>query len=367
MGYDRAMAFQIERFDAPMEAQFLASRRVAQAQINLATYRPVAWLVLIFSAWDWYVDPVHWHLALLIRVIGVVIILLVGVTQQRSGRTDWAPVLTKIRYAAAVLAVAGALAVLDAGYLVGLAGLVAGLLAGAYIAMDRRDLVRLNLLPLPAIGVILYCARLERFVIVNSAIFIGLAVSVSMMLARVLEAANRRAFLLEQQLNREARTDALTGQYNRRALEEFADAELKRGARLSIILCDVDHFKRVNDQFGHDAGDRVIRAVAEQLRSVIRETDAIGRWGGEEFLVVLPDTNEREATVLAERMRAVVESTAIRVPDEIHVSISLGVAAHADNVLPGARDRLLKAADGAMYRAKECGRNTVVSAGAGGD
>ncbi|MBI3716662.1 MAG: GGDEF domain-containing protein [Betaproteobacteria bacterium] len=361
------MSFQIERFPAPLEEQFLASRRVAQAEINLATYRPVAWLVLIFSAWDWYVDPVHWPVALLIRLIGVVIILLVGVIQQRSGRIDWAPMLTKIRYAAAVLAVAGALAVLDAGYMVGLAGLVAGLLAGAYIATDRRDLLRLNLLPLPAIGVILYCAQLDRFVIVNSAIFIILAMSVSMMLARVLEAANRRAFLLEQQLNREARTDALTGQYNRRALEEFAETELKRaarsGTRMSVILCDVDHFKRVNDQHGHDAGDRVIRAVAEQLRSVIRDTDALGRWGGEEFLVILPDTGAQDAAVLAERMRVVVETAAILVPDQIHVSISLGVAAHADHVLPGAWDRLLKAADGAMYRAKESGRNRVVSAG----
>jgi diguanylate cyclase (GGDEF)-like protein len=209
-------------------------------------------------------------------------------------------------------------------------------------------------------------AGLERFEVVNAAIFIALAVAVSLMLARVFEATNRRAFALELQLTSEARTDALTGLRNRRALEEAAGSEVKRGARtgspLAVIIGDIDHFKQINDRHGHDVGDQVIRAVAGLLKGVARESDALGRWGGEEFLVILPDTDEAAARRLAERMRAAVEGG--RMPVEgLRATVSLGVA----GLLPGGSDparwqEAVRRADDAMYRAKEGGRNRVVTA-----
>jgi diguanylate cyclase (GGDEF)-like protein len=363
------MSTRPQRFPEALESRFQRSRKVALAQINVQTFWLVALLVMLFSGWDWYVDPAHWANALYLRTGGAIAILATGIVQRLSGRVDWAPALAKIRFGAAVIAVAAALAVLDNGFLVGVAGLVSVLLAGPYIALDRRDLLVMNALPLAAIALILYVAGIDRFAVVNATIFILLAVAVSLMLARVLEATNRRAFALEQDLMQEARTDSLTGLRNRRALEEAAGAELRRTARseapISVIICDIDQFKHVNDRYGHDAGDRVIRAVAEQLASVARATDVLARWGGEEFLALLPNTHPSEAAILAERMRRVVAEAVMPVAPEVRVTISLGVAGLEGSGVPdhSARwDHVVREADDAMYRAKAAGRNRVVAA-----
>ncbi len=361
------MAIPLKRFSEPMESRFREARIAALAEINMTTYWVIALLVMLFSGWDWFVDPVNWRRALTSRSLGAAVILSSGLLQRYSRRPLWSPVIAKIRYLAAVLAVSIALAALDRGFLIGVAGLIPVILSGCYIALDRRDLLRLNALPMLAVAVVMFCAGLDRFTIINASIFILLALAITLMAVRVFEASNRRAFALEHQLHMEARTDALTSLLNRRALEETGEVELKRAARagstLSVILCDIDHFKPINDQHGHDTGDRVIRAVAEQLRSVVRATDAIGRWGGEEFLAILPDTTEADAVHLAERMRTVIAGAAQPVPAAINITVSLGVAdvqAMAD--APGQWMRVIKAADDAMYRAKQSGRNQVIAA-----
>lgn len=355
----------VEKFPPEQEAAFRASRIAALAVMNVGTYWLVALLVLLFSFWDWYVDPVNWTKALAIRVIGAVIIVATGLIQRTSKRTDWAPTIARVRYTATVIAVAGAIAVLKDGFVVGLAGLMAVLFAGPYIALDRREIFVLNVVPLVLIAFIMFAIGLDRFAATNAAIFIALAIAVSLLLARVFEASNRRAFALEQELMREARTDALTGLANRRALDEAASQHVKRAARsgrpLSVILCDIDHFKIINDRHGHDVGDKVIRAVAAQLRDAVRDTDALGRWGGEEFLIILPDTDGAEARILAERIRAAIEAAAQPLPNDAHVTISLGVSSVGIAAL--AQDnpwaKLVKSADDAMYRAKAAGRNRV--------
>jgi len=324
---------------------------------------------MLFSFWDWYVDPANWWTAFLIRAAGSAVVLATGFAQQAIGKADWAPRLSKVRFTATVIAVTGAIAVLDRGFLIGIAGLVSVLLAGPYIALDRRDLLKLNAVPLVAVAAILWAARLDAFTVVNTAIFIALALAVSLLLARVFETSNRRAFMLEQALTREARTDAVTGLRNRRSLEETAGVEVKRAARngsaFAVVLCDIDHFKQVNDRHGHDSGDRVIRAVGELLRAVARESDAVGRWGGEEFLAILPETSLDAAMILAERMRAVVAAAPMPVPGSPRVTASFGVASEAPPAEPdpGCWDRVLRRADDAMYRAKSAGRNRVEAAG----
>jgi len=359
------MPAHFQSFPPQLEPQFRAARIAALAEINVATFRRVAMLVMVFSLWDWFVDPVNWKTALVIRGTGTVVILACGWLQKWTGNLEWATAFARVRFAAAVAAVAGALAVLDQGYIVGLAGLVAALLSSSYIAIDRRELLVLNAAPLLIIAVIVYAAGLSRFAVINTAVFVALAIAMSMLLGRVFDAANRRAFLLEQELSREARTDALTGLRNRRALEEFAGAAFKRAARsgaaCAVVLCDIDQFKSINDRHGHDVGDEVIRAVGNVLGGVIRETDALGRWGGEEFLAVLPDTTDEAALSLAQRMRLAVEASDL--PANLRVTISLGIASASpgqDN--NGAWKEVLKAADGALYRAKQDGRNRVARA-----
>ena len=345
------------------EAAFRASRMATQAQINVTTYPQSAALIMLFSWWDWFVDPANWKTALAIRSIGALVVIATGLVQHFSRRIDWATAIAGVRYTAGVLAVAGALAVLDQGYVVGVAGLIVVMLSGPYIALDRRDLLLLNILPVLFIGAVMAAAGLDRFAVINAWVFISLAIAVSLLLARVFEAANRRAFALEQQLTREARTDALTGLLNRRALEEIGALEIRRsersGAPLTAILCDVDHFKAINDRHGHAAGDRVIRAIGARLRAELRETDAFGRWGGEEFIAILPGTDIAQAQLLAERMRAAIESGLAADRAELRVSVSLGIAGRPAG---GTWDTLVKAADEALYRAKALGRNCVALA-----
>lgn len=160
--------------------------------------------------------------------------------------------------------------------------------------------------------------------------------------------------------------DALTGALNRGALEERLEAELGHANRhshdLSVVIFDLDHFKRVNDTFGHLGGDAVLRSAAELVRSVLRADDVLGRYGGEEFLIVARGTDLQHAATMAERLR----ETLVRSPvafegQEIHVTASGGVASLA--CCGDRRDRttLLAIADGRLYRAKEAGRNRIVA------
>ncbi len=361
------MLLPAERFPPEQEARFQAQRRAAIAVVNATTFWMVAALILVFSAWDWFVDPFNWREALLWRVTGAALIIASGLLQRRSARVDWAPAIAKVRFAASIIAVTAALAVVNEGFVVGLAGLVAVFFAGPYIAIDRRDYLKLNAIPFLAVALIMWAKDLDRFTVINAWSFLGLALVVGFLLARVFESSNRHAFALEEALSREARTDALTGIDNRRALDERGLAELRRGARngkpVSVILLDIDHFKRINDNYGHTVGDRVIQAVAHLLQNTLRATDRIGRWGGEEFLVILPETESEEGARLADRLRAGIAAAPILEQPIIKATISLGLAsavsaADADT----AWDELLKSADAALYRAKSDGRNRVVVA-----
>lgn len=169
-----------------------------------------------------------------------------------------------------------------------------------------------------------------------------------------LEATNR-------ELEKRSMTDTLTQLANRIRLDESLEAQLsstiRGGIPFSVILLDIDHFKRVNDTHGHLAGDSVLVAIAQALRTHIRATDRVGRWGGEEFLVICPDTDAAQATQLAERLRQAIERQAI--PEVGHCTASLGVAAYR----PGDdASGLIARADRALYQAKHAGRNQVEQA-----
>jgi two-component system cell cycle response regulator len=168
--------------------------------------------------------------------------------------------------------------------------------------------------------------------------------------------------------------DTLTGLLNRRAIHDRALSELNRlrrgtaNAPLSVIMLDIDHFKSINDRYGHEAGDRALQAVSELLSAQLRSYDGLGRWGGEEFLMLLPGTGLAEALAVAERIRANLAEARPALPDGTQVSLtaSLGVAALADTSAGAAGeqwlDDLVRAADRALYRAKSAGRNRVAAA-----
>lgn len=165
-------------------------------------------------------------------------------------------------------------------------------------------------------------------------------------------------------VQRQAITDDLTGLVNRRRFIEALDAEIERargfGSPLTIVLADLDNFKQVNDEFGHHGGDVVLRAFADLIRSHVRDVDVSGRIGGEEFAILLPETDGAGAARVAERMRSSLNEVAIPLSEgaKIHVASSFGVA----ELAPGqSGDDLLRAADAALYRAKDEGKNRVVA------
>ena len=167
-------------------------------------------------------------------------------------------------------------------------------------------------------------------------------------------------------LERVSTTDAVTGMRTRRYVGEVLSIEVLRATRyrtqLSVAMCDLDHFKRVNDAFGHPAGDAVLAGAGDLIRRTLRATDVAGRYGGEEFLLVLPGTDLEGASLLGERVRAAIEAAEFDVGAAAphSVTVSIGVATLASGQSP---DALLAAADEALYRAKGDGRNRVVRHG----
>jgi diguanylate cyclase (GGDEF)-like protein len=163
-----------------------------------------------------------------------------------------------------------------------------------------------------------------------------------------------------------ARTDFLTELNNRRAFYEIGEALLRQTRRYvrpaALVMLDVDHFKRINDRYGHAAGDAVICAVAALIREHLRDSDVGGRLGGEEFAVLLPETALGAALSAAERLRAAIEAHAVSFEgDTVQFTVSLGVAAAREDEL---LDALIARADEALYRAKHSGRNSVEPAAA---
>jgi diguanylate cyclase (GGDEF)-like protein len=174
----------------------------------------------------------------------------------------------------------------------------------------------------------------------------------------------------ERELERQARKDMLTGLNNRRYFHELAEQELARARRngeaLTLLMLDVDHFKQVNDTYGHDIGDAALKKLSEICTHTFRVIDIVGRLGGEEFAALLPETGTTQALEVAERLRQAVESAGIKLADGsiVRFTISIGVA--SSGATDDKVEKALKRADDALYRAKNEGRNRVCSEGNGG-
>ena len=169
---------------------------------------------------------------------------------------------------------------------------------------------------------------------------------------------------MSQLLEETARTDFLTKLINRRAMHRFLQNEMARversGGGFSLVLVDIDFFKNINDQFGHNIGDEVLIALSRAFESSVREQDMVSRWGGEEFLILLPNTSQADAVEQAERLRQLLDSDALQIECYPHrVTASFGVC---EFVAGMGLELLLKQADVALYQAKAMGRNQVRAA-----
>jgi diguanylate cyclase (GGDEF)-like protein len=188
-----------------------------------------------------------------------------------------------------------------------------------------------------------------------------IALGNSVMLKFALQDPVEQSF--QEQMYEASLRDGLTQAYNKSFLTDHLQSEISFAERhdtnLGMVLFDLDHFKQINDTYGHVAGDAILREISDISRESVRTEDVFARYGGEEFSAVLRDVDREGARVMAERLRRLIEQSPFEFEDQtIPVTISAGVATYAD-IAPGSPKELIAAADEALYRAKESGRNTV--------
>jgi diguanylate cyclase (GGDEF)-like protein len=164
-----------------------------------------------------------------------------------------------------------------------------------------------------------------------------------------------------EELEQLAITDPLTSVFNRRKFNELLEYEVERNQRyqagLSLIMCDIDHFKQINDKFGHAVGDEALKTFSDKITESIREVDIFARWGGEEFMILMPNVNIDNAYSVAEKLRKTIEHTNIKQIDELTASFGVTHFNEGDTV-----ESFVKRVDEALYKAKQNGRNTVITA-----
>jgi two-component system, cell cycle response regulator len=194
--------------------------------------------------------------------------------------------------------------------------------------------------------------------------FVTKPVSRGELLARL--QAGSRVLELEKRLGQLARSDPLTGLLNRATFHQLLEMEWSRATRyghpLSCVMLDVDWFKKINDTYGHLAGDNVLKTLAATLQGVCRQADYVGRYGGDEFCVLLSETDEEGAKIWADRCRAAIAATAFPGPLQLSITVSLGTAARS--AVMDMPEHLLECADHALLEAKRSGRNRVTTFGA---
>ncbi len=195
--------------------------------------------------------------------------------------------------------------------------------------------------------------------------FLGSFIALSIM-ALIYEYLRRKSYLnyltISRELEKASRTDALTGLANRRDMQESLEAELgmylRHGHPFSVIMADLDHFKIINDDFGHSAGDKLLVTISHLLSSGVRRQDLVARWGGEEFYVLLPNTRYHDAMGVAEKLRVRIERAdfnGINIPQSVTVSFGVQCICNTTSL-----SNLIQEVDERLYKAKNLGRNCVV-------
>ncbi|MDV7339689.1 GGDEF domain-containing protein [Terasakiella sp. A23] len=201
---------------------------------------------------------------------------------------------------------------------------------------------------------------LQGVAFTGAGIFIPLSISLSLSLVYLSERKRREAAAQRDRFMLESKHDNLTGLYNRQFLQDSANIELARTKRVpstfSVILLDIDHFKKINDTQGHDIGDAVLKTFSHVLENVVRQIDVVARWGGEEFIIMCRDTNDQGAYTLATKIQKGLKEATFACNHPVTASMGVASVDEAENL-----EDLIKIADTRMYEAKNQGRNRIVN------
>lgn len=198
------------------------------------------------------------------------------------------------------------------------------------------------------------------FEVIRILIFLLSIANLSIRLSDTVGELENKLVKYNDTLKKQANTDQLTGLYNRRRAIDYLEKLAAEATTdtFSVCICDIDFFKKVNDTYGHDAGDEVLKTVARIMEDSVRRDTMVSRWGGEEFLIIFPESNGDDAYVAVERIRANIEKSETQVANEIiKVTMTFGIAEYDYS---GSVDNMLKEADEKLYSGKESGRNRVV-------
>lgn len=317
--------------------------------------------IILFGGWDYWIDAAQAGATTKIRFV----LVMIGALAYWHGRTRWSPQQRCVFiYATHTGAMIISSALLTHGIVLGLAGLTASMIPVALFEPRLRRLLAIILLP-SGLFFLLSAATMPVQSFISSSLLYMLSIGLAAAVAVINGRLRRDAFLFEKTLLHASRYDSLSGALNRGYLTELVNRDVALAQRhhrpFAAAMLDIDHFKQVNDRYGHAIGDAVICELVKTCSRCLRASDYFGRVGGEEFVCVMPETEAGEALACAERMRRAID--AVRLPTElgtVQFTVSAGVAELGER--HAGWEALLSDADGALYRAKASGRNRVVLA-----
>jgi diguanylate cyclase (GGDEF)-like protein len=355
----------LARFDDDLRARFLITQNERALPIARIAYLAGAFLMVAFVASDAMIGSDKISLTLPVRVISSAAFLALYFF---SRRRDTAARLNLLNLLASLIAGVGisvVLAMLPHGFDFGVAGLNMVIFAAVALTPSWRQTFNGGLVITLVANALLVLTSQGWFSFAQLNIYLVPSLALASLLSYFLEARHMRAFALEAELERRATTDVLTGVANRRHFTETAEREINRarryGNKLSVLMLDIDHFKKVNDTYGHAVGDEVLKILPGVVQPLLRKLDFMGRLGGEEFAVVLVETDGDGAAVVAERLRKGLQAVEVRALGvHLHFTVSIGCTEVRVNEQAEDLKRALERADEALYKAKESGRNRVV-------
>jgi diguanylate cyclase (GGDEF)-like protein len=318
-------------------------------------------VVALFGIRDWVVDPHTAHITTVLRGASIALGLVAifgGATPQRRKQ------LALLFIYGVMLSHATVISLLPLGFRYQLTSLLILPLGASLFMPETKNLYRLQGFAVLVVQAGLWYQAPPRLDVVAAESALLLTTFVTALLGTMGIRVRQRQFLAEHRLREEATRDELTGLHNRRYLERAAHEELRRAVRfhrpLAVVVVDIDKFKRVNDSYGHAVGDQVIKATGKCLLDAIRDHDVLARIGGEEFVVLLPETPLEGAMALAERLRSAVAALQVEAGGpRVTWTVSCGVT----EVLESDQrfEEVLDRADACLYTAKGTGRNRVSS------
>ncbi|HVF85527.1 MAG TPA: GGDEF domain-containing protein [Abditibacteriaceae bacterium] len=318
--------------------------------------------VLLFGVWDYVIDPTVLRLTLPVRALCSIVCLMMWAAVRLRwfrNRLSW---VFSVNSIGVTLTIAWVLTAVQNGVALGLPGFF--YVALSMLILPRFRVVVFNCVVLLLIvNIVVFFNGELRVIWFNANFFLGFMCFLTAVLAYLNETRDRRIFQLELELEHLANTDGLSGAFNRRHFTYRAQKELERAQRyghpLSLLIMDIDHFKRINDTYGHSAGDLTIRALVETCRGLLRNSDFLGRIGGEEFAILLPESTLEAATQIAARLRESLGRVELPLQNKnatLAMTVSIGVASLQ---IGDTFETLMQRTDDALYKAKDEGRNRI--------